>query len=247
MFAFLRDFICIQSTLQYKALCKVIIMNKEQNLKELEQESVQELNRDGFNELNFGIIFLVFFNAMYLGIDDISSISPKLLTLVGLTISIFGVVYSIFLLLYYKVYRKKYVYPRIGYVKLREDHSFKEKLGGFAFLVLGIAEEITLIWMLSTGVVTIDWLYRWIPFLVGLNAWIFCFALKHKSGQNIYLLIGALMTISGFVIALAEFISAVMVPIVYFDGWGFAFIMIGIIKFARFIRNYPIIETPEGA
>ena len=220
-------------------------MNKEQNLKELEQESFREYNRDGFNEIIFGISFLLFFNAVYFGIPEYPSISPKFLTLVGLTIMIFLWVYIIFLLLYYKEFRKKYVYPRIGYVKPRQARPLKEKLGAIAVFILVIAEEMILIHIVSTNVVTIDWLSRWIHVIVGLNAFTFCFALKVRSGQNRYLLIGVLMTITGFVVALAEFISADMVPMVYFNGWGIAFIVVGVIKFVLFIRNYPIIDTPE--
>ena len=220
-------------------------MNQEQNLKELEQESFQELNRDGFNEVNLGMVLLLFFNAIYFGIPEYPSISPIILSWLGLTITIFGMVYIIFIFLYYKVYRKKYVYPRIGYLKLREIHSLRAKLGGLAVLILVIAEEIILIHMLSTGVVTIDWVFRWVPVLFGLTACTFCLALKNRSGQNSYLLVGALLTITGFAVALAEFISAELVPIVYFDGWGFAFIVVGLIKFVLFIRYYPIIETSE--
>ena len=219
--------------------------DKEQNLKELEQESFREYNRDGFNEINFGILFLLFFNGLYLGIPEYPSISPKFLALVGLTIMIFLWVYIIFILLYYKEYRKKYVYPRIGYVKPREARSLKEKLGGIAIIILVIAEEMILIHLLSTDVVTIDWLSRWTPVFAGLTACTLGIGLKARSGQNRYLLIGVLMTITGFLVALAEFISADMVPIVYFDGWGIAFIAMGVIKFVLFIRNYPIIDTPE--
>ena len=102
-----------------------------------------------------------------------------------------------------------------------------------------------LIHLLSTDVVYIDWLYRWTPVFAGLTACTLSFGLRHRSGQNRYLLIGVLMTITGFVVALAEFISASMVPIVYFDGWGIAFFVVGVIEFVLFIRNYPFIDTQE--
>ncbi|MGY5871631.1 MAG: hypothetical protein RTV72_05250 [Candidatus Thorarchaeota archaeon] len=217
-------------------------MNKEQNLKELEQESFRDLNRDGFNEANLGIIFLLWFNSMYIGTPVYQLIVPGWL---GLTIVIFFMVYLIFIFLYHQVYMKKYVYPRIGYVKLREVHSFKAKLGAIAIMILAIAAEIALVYMLSTDIITIDWVYRWIPVFFGLTACTFCFALKDMSGQNSYLLVGVLLTITAFALALAEFISADMVPIVYFDGWGIAFIVVGVIKFVLFIRKYPIIDTTE--
>ena len=220
-------------------------MNKEQNLKELEQESFREFNRDGLNETNFGIIFLLFFNAFTFGIIEYPSISPTLLTLLGLALIMFISVYIIFIFLYYKVYRKKYVYPRIGYVKPREVRSTKMKLGAIALMIIVIAEEIALIHMLSTGIVTIDWIYRWVPVFSGLTALPFCLSLKDRSGQNRYILVGILMIITGVALALAEFITTLLVPVIYFDGWGLAFIVMGIIKFVLFIRNYPIIDTPE--
>ena len=222
-------------------------MNEELNLKGLEQESFRELNQDGFNEINFGILFLLYFNLIYIGKPGYPSIPSIFHASLGLTIAIFSMVYIIFIFLFYKVYRKKYVYPRIGYLKLREVRSSKAILGAIAAVILVVAEEITLIYLLSIDVVTIDWVYRWIPAFFGLTAFMVCFALKDRSGQNIYYLLGVLMTITGFVVALAEFISADMVPMVYFNGWGFAFIVVGVIKFVLFIRKYPIIGTPEVA
>lgn len=217
-------------------------MSKEQDLKKLEQESFRDLNRDGLNEANIGMLIIFWFNALYLGIPENQSIATAWL---GLILVAFFAVYTVFIFLYYQVYRKKHVYPRIGYVKLREIRSLKAILGAVAILILVVAEEIALIHMLSTGIVTIDWIYRWVPTIFGVTSCTFGFILKFRSGQNRYYIVSILFAITGFILALAEFISAEIIPIIYFDGWGITFIVTGIIKFVLFIRKYPIIETPE--
>ena len=91
-------------------------MNETQNLKELKQKSFRELNQDGFNEINTGIMMLILFNVIYEKPG-----SPTIFDAwFRLIFCIFGMLCFIFLFQFYKVFRNKYVYPRIGYVKLRE-------------------------------------------------------------------------------------------------------------------------------
>jgi len=218
-------------------------MNEEESLKTIEQESFRDLREDGFNEINFGIMLLLLFNAIY--------IKPGPPTILDawfrLVFCIFGMLYFIFPLQFYKVFRNKYVYPRIGYVKLREYEPPKVTSVVIAVVILMIVTAITLIYIITIGVVTTDLVYRWSPAFFGLIMWIASFYLKDKTGQNRYYLFGALMTITGVAVGLAEFISADMVTVIYFDGWGIALFVLGVIKFVLFIRKYPIIGTPEVA
>ncbi|MCK4567805.1 MAG: hypothetical protein KAU48_10915 [Candidatus Thorarchaeota archaeon] len=218
-------------------------MNEEETLKTIEQESFRETREDGFNETNFGIMLLLLFNAIHEkpGYPSIFDLWFSLI------VCIFGMLYFIFLLQFYKVFRNKYVYPRIGYVKLREYEPPKVTSGIIVVVILMIATAITLIYIISIGVVTTDLVYRWGPAIFGLIMWVASFYLKDRTGQNRYYLFGALMTITGVVVALAEFISTDMVIVIYFDGWGIAFLVLGVVKFVLFIRKYPIIGTPEVA
>ncbi len=218
-------------------------MNEEESLKTIEQESFRETREDGFNETNFGIMLLLLFNAIYEkpGYPSIFDVWFNLI------VCIFGMLYFIFLLQFYKVFRKKYVYPRIGYVKLREYEPPKVTSRVIAVVILMIATAITLIYIISIGVVATDLVYRWGPAFFGLIMLVASFYLKDKTGQNRYYLFGALMTITGVAVAFAEFISTDMVSVIYFDGWGIALFVLGIVKFVLFIRKYPIIGTPEVA
>ena len=218
-------------------------MNEEKNLKTIEQESFREIREDGFNEINFGIMLLLLFNAIYEKPGSPSIFDAWF----RLVFVIFGMLYFILLLRFYKVFKNKYVYPRIGYVKLREYEPPKVTFGVIAIVILMIATAITLIYIITIGVVTTDLVYRWAPAIFGLIMSAASFYLKDKTGQNRYYLFGALMTITGVAVALAEFISTDMITVIYFDSWGIALFVLGVIKFVLFIRKYPIIGIPEVA
>jgi len=217
-------------------------MTNETSLETVEQESVQELTQDGFIELNFGVLLLLFFNIIY------KPSAPSIFEAwFNLALVIFCMFYIIFAFSFYRGFKKKYVYPRIGYAKLREVHSSKAILGTIVIFILSVTEEITLIYIISIDVVTMDWVYRWIPVFFGLTACTFSFLLKYRTGQNRYYLLGVLMTITGLTAALADFISTDMALTIYFDGWSIAILVLGVIKFLLFIRKYPITNTPEAA
>ncbi len=216
-------------------------MNEEKSLKTIEQESFRELREDGFNETSTGIMMLILFNAIYEKPG-----SPTIFdTWFRLIFCIFGMLCFIFLFQFYKVFRNKYVYPRIGYVKLREYEPPKVTFGVIAVVILMIATAITLIYIISIGVVTTDLVYRWGPAIFGLIMWIASFYLKNRTGQNRYYLFGALMTITGFAVAFTDFLPVEVVIMVYTLSWGAAFFVLGIIRAALFIRKYPVIDSPE--
>jgi len=217
-------------------------MTEETSLETVEQDSVRELTQDGFIEFNFGVLLLLFFNIIYR-----PSASTIFEAWFNLSLVILCLFYIIFAFSFYKGFKKKYVYPRIGYAKLRAVHSSKAILGAITIFILAVAEEIILIYIISIDVVTIDWVYRWIPAFFGLAACTFSFLLKYRTGQNRYYLLGVLMTITGFAAVLADFISTDMALTMYFDGWSIAILVLGAIKFVLFIRKYPITNTPEAA
>ena len=69
--------------------------------------------------------------------------------------------------------------------------------------------------------------------------------MKDKTGQNRYYLFGTLMTVTGLAITLALFIPATYALTIYMLFWGLTFIVLGIIRFALFIRKHPVVDTPE--
>jgi hypothetical protein len=204
-------------------------MNEEQDLKTIEQGSFREIMQDGFTEIMAGTIFLVF---------------PAIIAKPAF-VPIFVVFYIFFLPQFVEVVRKKYVYPRIGYVKLREEEPPKVTAGVVITVILMIAGGIVLIYLISIGLISPDLLYRWVPAFFGLIMWAPSVYLKDKTGQNRYYLFGALMTITGIAVGLANFLPVEVVTITYSLSWGTAFFALGIVRVVLFIRRYPVIESPE--
>ncbi len=213
-------------------------MNEEESLKTIEQESFRELRHDGLNEIMTGTIFLSFI---------VLIVEPGLLS-IFVVWSVFAIIVMLFLIFlpqFIEVIRKKYVYPRIGYVKLRTVELPEPTVRNVTILIIMVLTVLPLVYAISIGVITSDLVYRWAPALFGLIWLLSSFYLKDKTGQNRSYLCGILMTITGIAVALVEFISVDVVNLIYAVGWGVTIFVMGVIKFVLFIRKYPIIGTPE--
>jgi hypothetical protein len=204
-------------------------MNEEQKLKSVERESFLELMQDGFTEILAGMIFLVF-PAFFL--------EPGFL-------SIFVVFYVIFMPQVVERIRRKYTYPRIGYVKLREDTLPKLTLGIIVAVLLIFITIIAVLYVASIGVIDRIFIMKWMPAVFGFIMWGPSLYFKDKTGENKYYLPGALMSLTGVMTSLADFLSAEIGTSIYMIGWGLAFTILGLVRFVLFIRKYPVVGSPE--
>ncbi|MFX1603233.1 MAG: hypothetical protein ACFFCK_07075 [Promethearchaeota archaeon] len=204
-------------------------MNEEKDLRFVEQASFRELMQDGFTELLLGLILA----------------SMPLFVLQPGFISIFVVFYIIFLPPFFEMIRKKYIYPRIGYVKLYEDEPPRVTVRFVAVLVLLVVSVAAIIYSVGTGIIDEDLVYRWIPAAFGLIMWVPSGYLKEKSGQNRYYLFGALMTITGVLVGVTPTVDPNIVSPIYFIVWGFSFMMLGSVRYSLFVRRFPIVDILE--
>jgi len=185
--------------------------------------------QDGFTELLMGLVLA----AMRLFV-----LRPSL-------ISIFVVFYIIFLPPFFEMIRKKYIYPRIGYVKMYEDEPPRVTLRLVAVLALLIVSVATIIYLVGTGTIEEDLVYRWIPAAFGLIMCAPSIYFKEKSGQNRYYLFGAAMTITGVVVGVTPVLDPNIVSPLYFIVWGLFFMILGLVKYSLFVRKFPIVDMPE--
>ena len=201
----------------------------EQNLIEIEQKSFRELIQDGSTETLLGLVLLVFPAIM-----AESSFVP-----------FFVVFYIIFMPHLIEGFRKRYVYPRIGYVKLKEEEPPKLSLGIAMVVLLIFVSVIVVLYTLSIGLIDRDFIWRWLPTVFGFIMWGPSLYLKDKTGQNKFYLFGALMTVTGIAISLTASIPAGIAMTIYMVGWGLFFLVLGLVRFLLFIRKYPVLDTPE--
>lgn len=201
----------------------------ENDLLEIERKTYRESMKDGLTEFLLGLVLCVIPGIMFQ----------------SYFVPIFVMFYIIFLPQGIEAFRRKYTYPRTGYVKLREEQPPKLTLGVAAVALLIFITIIAILYSLSIGVIDRYFIWKWLPTVFGV---IMCgpsLYLKDKTGQNRYYLWGILTAITGVAVSLSPFISAEVSLTFYMISWGVAFIVLGIIRFVLFIRNNPVIDGPE--
>ncbi|TRO58862.1 hypothetical protein E2P71_01230, partial [Candidatus Bathyarchaeota archaeon] len=160
-------------------------MSDKINLKEMEQQANRLLTKDGLMELLMGAILFVT-SSSFAG-------TPIFTPFLGL--------YVIFLKNIIEGFRKKFTYPRIGYLKLPDEDSKKIGVGILTFMgaiMLALAVVIYLIYGRISG----DLVYKWIPLLIGL---IFFGGLQYnysKSGDKVNLVYITIAVGAGLIFSL---------------------------------------------
>ena len=201
----------------------------ERDLLELEQVTYRESMRDGLTEFLLGLVLIVI---------------PGLM-LKSIFVPIFVAFYILFLPQGIETFRRRFTYPRTGYVKLREEQPPKLSLGVAVVVLLIFISIIAVFYSLIIGVIDRYFIWKCLPTVFGFIMWGPSLYLKDKTGQNRYYLFGTLMTITGLAVTLAVFIPATYSLTIYMLSWGLVFLVLGVIRFALFIRKYPVIDTQE--
>jgi hypothetical protein len=213
----------------YKAICVITEMSDKINLKEMEQRAYRLLNEDGLLELLMGVI-LFFASATFGGTSSFS---------------IFLAFYVIFTRPMVEGFRKKYTYPRVGYLKFPEEDGKKIGIGIFTFMgaiMLVLVAFIYLIYGRFSG----ELLYKWIPLFIGL---IFFGGLQYhygKSGDKLALVYTAIAVGAGLVFSLQGFLEPLRNVQFYTLFLSLVFILAGILRFRKFTQDHPIQAIPEG-
>jgi hypothetical protein len=207
-------------------------MTKLSNLSELEQETYRSTVKDGLMELFLGMTLLILSNVYY----NTWSISLMVLFVI-----------IIFPKATEKI-RERYIYTRIGYVKVKPDTEF-EVIQFITFMVTIFSLAGILILLLPNGYDDTDNLYRIWPFILGMVMFGPAMHLQEKTGMDRYLFMGVLPTISGLLITV---LSVIDEPWDKFEGiriftllWGLLSLIFGVTMYVRFIKNHPIMEDEE--
>ena len=204
-------------------------MSEKINLKEMEQNAYKLLNQDGLMELLMGAILFVV-SATFGGASAFSS---------------FLAIYIIFIKQIVEGFKRRYTYPRIGYLRLPEDDSKKIAIGIFTYMGVVLLALLVFIYLFYGGV-TGDLLYKWIPLLIG---FIFFGGLQYhysKSGDKIVLLYYAIALGAGLVFSLLDFSGELTGAQFYTLFMSAVFIVAGVLRFRKFRIDYPVQPNLEG-
>lgn len=197
------------------------------------QNAFRETMKDGFTELLGGLLF-VMAPAIF--------IEPSF-------IIIFVAVYVILLPHLVENFRKKYTYPRVGYVKLRSSESDSSVRALLVLLFFVIVSSAILVMLMTQDVMNY---YNWFimfPFILGMIMLGPSAYLADRTGSKIYWGFGVLTTFLGLVISI---ITLSYPPDGIFDGLlafsmmlGAGLLVGGLVKFGYFIHSNPVIDNQE--
>ncbi|UCG02842.1 MAG: hypothetical protein JSW11_02405 [Candidatus Heimdallarchaeota archaeon] len=208
-------------------------MNEKIDIKKIEQQTFHEFMTDGITEILLGIV-LIFMPLLF-------------------TIPVF-VVFVPFLLFFgtpfIELIRERTTYPRLGRVEFkreaeREGYSVKKSLLEFLAFILGVFAIALTTMILIEGKFELTLIYKWLPFLFGLIMFGPSLYLVDKTGQQRYYILGTFSTLLGFFFSVIDFPDEKLGLYFYFFTLGVLAIILGIIRYIRFIQTYPVIQMEE--
>ncbi len=199
-------------------------MTQEINLKELEKKAYRDSQQDGLMEIMMGLILMTFGGFFYS------------------TVFAFYILLIVFSGKIVEFVRRRYTYPRIGFVKFRRENPKDALTGVLLFELAVIVIMFTLISIFGNVTDYSSWV-KWSPLFFGMIL-VGPFAhAQSRSGSIRYYGYAILSVILGLVFSLIEFGSGCTGLILYLVLIGGFLVLGGLVIFIRFLRKYPLPET----
>ena len=205
-------------------------MTQEIDLKELEKKAYRDSQQDGLMEVMMGLILITFGGFFY---------SP---------IFAFYILLIVFSGKIVEFVRRRHTYPRIGFVKFREENP-KDALTGVLLFEFAVIVIIFTLISISGDVADYSRWVNWAPLFFGM---ILVGPFAHaasRSGSVRYYGYAILSVILGLFFSLIEFGSGFTGLILYLVLIGGFLVLGGLVIFIRFLRKYPLPEkeTHDGS
>ena len=203
---------------------------KEINLKEIEKKAYRDSQQDGLMEVMMGLILITFGGFFY------SPIFAFYILLIIFSGKIVGYI------------RRRYTYPRIGFVKFHEENPKDALTGVFLFEFAVIVIIFTLISIFGDLKDYSQWV-KWSPLFFGM---ILVGPFAHaasRSGSIRYTGYAILSVVLGLFFTLIEFGSGCAGLILYLVFIGAFLFLSGLVIFTQFLRKYPLSaeEVPDAS
>ena len=200
-------------------------MNANLDAKAIERNVWQDWMRDGLMELFLGTYLLL---AGVVIQADMSTLFILLMVFVP------GVV---------KMMKKRFTYPRIGYVKFPEHDQNVGRKMGIALLAVLLALAIVVLY--TTRNEKIRALYQWVPLLPAICLTFGFVITGRKTGFTRYHLMAVLVLIAGLSVPLVDLPSRMDNIALYLLVVGAILFVWGMAVFIKFLYNYPV--RPDDA
>jgi hypothetical protein len=201
-------------------------MVERTGLKQIERNVFREYFRDGLVDILFGMYFLL------TGL------------LLGGTATLFVFLSVVFFAPLLRSLKKRFTYPRTGYVELRQGDPQPRPWFILGSLALGLAALVAV--SIATDVITqpAKW-YRLMPIFFGIWMAGILLGLALRVGLQRYYVAAGVVLASGLTFALMPPTEKLENIRLFLDVVGTVLLACGVIAFVRFVRKHPL--PTEGA
>ena len=196
-------------------------MEQQVDLKKIEQKAFSQSQQDGLMEFVMGICLLAMSTRLF---------SRVLIVMFPLAMLLFRPVLN--------AMRKRFTYPRTGYVKLVPDKP-KDAIAGIALITLIVIAVLAVAFILFADVGDFGLWLKWVPFWAGVVLAIMFISLAAKSGTTRYYIFALWSVMYGLVLSILNFEPIETGTLLYFLAMGALLTPCGLVLFIRFLRRYP--------
>ena len=196
-------------------------MKQEINVKEIEQKTFSQSQQDGLMEFVMGICLLAMSTRLF---------SRVLIGMFPLAMILFRPALN--------AMRKRFTYPRTGYVKLIPDKP-KDAISGIALITLIVIAVLAVAFILFADVGDFGLWLKWVPLWAGVVLAIMFVSLAAKSGTIRYYIFALWSVLYGLVLSILNFEPIETGTLLYFLAMGALLTPSGLVIFIRFLRKFP--------
>jgi hypothetical protein len=196
-------------------------MAQEIDFKNIEQKTFSQSHQDGLMELVMGVCMLAISTRL---------LSRLLIFMMVLPIFLFGPLLALM--------RRRFTYPRIGYVKLIPDKP-KSVIAGIFLMTLAVIALMAVALFFFGDITDFNLWMRWCPFWGGTILAGMFGSLASKSGAVRYYILAGWSLLSGIVLSVIRFDAVETGVLLYFAVMASLLIPFGLVQFAIFLRKYP--------
>jgi hypothetical protein len=196
-------------------------MGKQIDIGSVERKAFADSQQDGLLELVMGVCMI--------------AISTRLFSRVLVVMLVLPVIGFHPLL---EAMRKRFTYPRIGYVKLIPDKP-KEVIAGISLVSIAVLAILAIAFLIFGGIRNFDLWLRWCPFWGGTVLAGMFSSFASKSGAVRHHVFAAWSLLAGIVLSLIRFDAVETGTLLYFAVMGALLVPFGLMRFAAFLRAHP--------
>lgn len=196
-------------------------MESSLDVKKIEKKAYRDSQQDGLMELVMGICLLAMSTRLF---------SRVLIGMFPIAMLLFRPVLN--------AMRRRFTYPRTGYVKLVEDKP-KDAIAGIALTTLIVIAALAVAFILFADVGDFGLWLKWVPLWAGVVLAIMFISLADKSGITRYYIFALWSLVYGLVMSILNFEPIETGTLLYFLAMGALLTPSGLVLFLRFLRKYP--------